>query len=171
MKVAIYTRVSTSEQDSSIQERLCLEYCQRQGFEVFKVYSDNGISGMKDSRPAFNELLRDMRQMRFNCVMVVKLDRLARSLKHILSLFEEFNKLGVHFIATTQNIDTSSSIGKFQLEVLGAFAELERNFISERTKEGLRGKINIGKRGKDKHPRKRRGVLRKPLFETAGASI
>ncbi len=159
MKTAIYCRVSTQEQDATIQEKTCREYCDRNGHEVFRVYQDV-ISGTKDSRPAFNELLNDMRHYRFNCVMVTKLDRIGRSLQHILSLFDEFNKLGVHFIATSQNIDTSSSIGKLQLQMLAAFAEFERNLISERTKDGLRLADNVGKRGPDKTPRRKRGVLR-----------
>lgn len=171
MKVAIYCRCSTIDQDSTIQERICQEFCQRSGHEIYQVYMDSGISGMKASRPAFDNLLRDMRQYKFNCIMVTKLDRIGRSLPHILSLFEEFANKGVHFISTTQNIDTSSSFGKFQLQVLGAFAEFERNIISERTREGLRFAKNVGKRGKDKRKRKKRGVSRAPLIlvEKTGA--
>jgi site-specific DNA recombinase len=164
MKVAIYARVSTDEQDISKQEKVCREYCERNNHAVYSVYSDNGISGMKESRPAFDELLKDMRGYKFNCVMVTKLDRVGRSLQHILSLFDEFTKKGVHFIAVTQNIDTSSSIGKLQLQIIGAFAEFERNIIAERTKEGLKFAVGTGKRGKDKNPRKKRGVKRTPLI-------
>jgi DNA invertase Pin-like site-specific DNA recombinase len=163
MKVAIYARVSTEEQTTATQIKACTEFCQRNNHEVYKVYEDTGISGMKQSRPAFDEMLADMRQYRFNCVMVTKLDRIGRSLQHILALFDEFTKKGVHFIAITQNIDTSSSIGKFQLQMLGAFAEFERNIISERTKEGIKDNPLVGKRGKDKTPRLKRGVLRKPI--------
>ncbi|MBI4188043.1 MAG: recombinase family protein [Chloroflexi bacterium] len=160
IKVAIYARCSTTDQDTIVQERICQEYCQRNNLEVYDCYSDNGISGMNDSRPAFNDLLRDMRLVKFNCVMVTKLDRIGRSLQHILALFEEFSGKGVHFIAVTQNIDTSSAAGKFQLQMLGAFAEFERNIISERTKEALQYAKKVGKRGKDKKPRLKRGVLR-----------
>jgi site-specific DNA recombinase len=166
VKVAVYTRVSTIEQDITVQNKMCQEYCLRTGHEIYKIYSDNGISGAGNSRPAFDELLYDMRHYKFNCVMVTKLDRIGRSLQHILSLFDEFNKKGVHFIATTQNIDTASSIGKFQLQMLGAFAEFERNIISERTKDGLKYAQNVGKRGKDNKPRKKRGVFRPPLNVT-----
>jgi DNA invertase Pin-like site-specific DNA recombinase len=124
------------------------------------VYKDQGISGMKNSRPEFDNMLQDMRLFKFNAIMVTKLDRIGRSLQHLLSLFDEFQKKGVHFISITQNIDTSSSIGKFQLQILGAFAEFERNIISERTKEGLKGVKNVGKRGIDKKARKKRGGLR-----------
>jgi len=164
MKVAVYCRVSTSDQDAGVQETICREYCQRNGYEIPKIYVDNGVSGVKESRPALDELLKDMRLMKFNCIMVTKLDRIGRSLQHILSLFNEFNRKGIHFIAATQNIDTSSAAGKLQMQIIAAFAEFERNIISERTREGLKNKINVGKRGKDKKPRQKRGALRKPTF-------
>jgi DNA invertase Pin-like site-specific DNA recombinase len=162
MKVCIYVRVSTDEQDLTSQLELCKKYCELQGHEIYKIYQDV-YTGTSDNRPAFNELLIDMRQYRFSMVVVTKLDRMGRSLKHLLNLFEEFNSKGVQFVAVTQNIDTSTSSGKLQMQILGAFAEFERNLISERTKEGLKGKINVGKRGKDKRQRKRRWVLRKKL--------
>ncbi len=165
MKIAIYVRVSTEDQNADNQEDLCRGYCEREDFEVYKVYKDI-ISGTTTSRPAFNELLEDMRGFKFNCVMVTKLDRLARSLKHLLSLFDEFNKKRIKFIATTQNIDTTTATGKMQLQMLGVFAEFERNLISERTKEGLRRAVGVGKRGKDKIPRKRRGGTKKHFFSS-----
>ncbi len=160
MKVAIYCRVSTEEQDADKQELICVEDCKRKGFEIYKVYKDV-ISGTTSSRPNFNKLLEDMRTRKFDTLMVTKLDRVGRSLKHLLSLFDEFQSKGIDFIAVTQNIDTSTASGKLQFQILGAFAEFERNMISERTKEGLKKKRD-GKRGKDKKPRKRRGVLKSP---------
>lgn len=160
MKAAIYCRISTSEQDLSKQEMSCRKYCENNEIEIFKVYSDI-ISGAKASRPEFDKLLYDMRHYHFDTIVVTKLDRIGRSLKHLLSLFDEFQRKKVHFIATTQNIDTSTSAGKLQLQLLGAFAEFERNIISERTKEGLKYATNVGKRGPDKKPRKKRGALRK----------
>lgn len=168
LKVAGYARVSRPDQDISLQVEAIRAYCERAGYVLFNVYQDAGISGAEDSRPAFNALVRDMRRVKFNCVMVTKLDRMGRSLKHIVTLFEEFNKLGVHFIATTQNIDTSSSGGKLQMQMLAAFAEFEGNLISERTKDAIADNPKVGKRGKDKKPRKKRGVLRGPIFEIAG---
>lgn len=159
LKVAIYCRVSTEDQDADKQEAQCLEYCKRNEIEVYKVYKDV-ISGKEVSRPSFNLMLEDMRQYKFNAIMVTKLDRIGRSLSHLLSMFDEFKNKGVEFIATSQNIDTSSASGKLQLHILGAFAEFERTIISERTKDGLKNAINVGKRGKDKKPRKRREVLR-----------
>lgn len=162
MKVAIYCRVSREDQDADKQEYICREFCKRHGHEVFKVYKDV-ISGTTASRPKFNKLLEDMRHFNFDTILVTKLDRLGRSLQHLLSLFDEFKNKGVSFIAVTQNIDTTSASGKLQLQIMGAFAEFERNIISERTKEGLRRAKGVGKRGKDKKPRKRRGTLRKKI--------
>ena len=155
MKVAIYCRVSTEDQDAGKQEFICKEYCKRNNFEIFKIYKDV-YTGTKMSRPSFNQMLEDMRSMKFKCILVTKLDRIGRSLQHLLTLFDEFTNKKVQFIAVTQNIDTTTSTGKLQLHIMGAFAEFERNLISERTKEGLRRAVGVGKRGRDKTPRKRR---------------
>jgi DNA invertase Pin-like site-specific DNA recombinase len=163
MKVAIYCRVSTEDQNVDTQEKMCLEACKHQNLEVYKVYKDI-MSGKSTSRPEFNQMLEDMRSYKFNCIMVTKLDRIGRSLQHLLSLFEEFSLKGVHFIATTQNIDTTSAAGKLQMQIMGAFAEFERNLISERTKESRQGKLTWGKRGKDKKPRLKRGGLKQTYF-------
>ena len=163
MKIAIYCRVSTEEQNADKQEDICKQYCKANNFEIYKVYKDV-ISGTKSLRPEFNKLLDGMRQYKFNCIMVTKLDRIGRSLQHLLSMFDEFHRKRVHFIATSQNIDTTTAAGKLQLQILGAFAEFERNMISERTKEGLRKSIGVGKRGKDKKPRKLRGDTKKTYF-------
>lgn len=162
MKCAIYARVSTEEQHTDKQIDLCTTWVERQGGIVYKVYEDI-ISGSKESRPAFDELLTDMRQYKFDTIVVTKLDRMGRSLQHLISLINEFRKKGVNFVTVTQNIDTTSASGRLQFQIMGAFAEFEREIISERTKEGLRNAKNVGKRGKDKKPRKKRGGLRKAL--------
>jgi len=160
MKIAIYARVSTEDQHADKQVDICKEECKRKNLEVYKVYQDV-ISGTTSSRPQFNKLLEDMRARKFGTIMVTKLDRMGRSLKHLLTLFDEFQAKGIDFIAVTQNINTSTATGRLQMQIMGAFAEFERNIISERTKEGLKKK-KAGKRGKDKKPRKRRGVLKSP---------
>ena len=165
IKVAIYCRVSTEQQNTDKQKELCEKHCEVHNYKIYKIYSDV-FSGKATSRPAFNKMLEDMRKYKFNCIMVTKLDRIGRSLQHLLSLFDEFNGKGVQFIAITQNIDTTTSSGKLQMQILGAFAEFERNLISERTKEGLKSAKNVGKRGKDKKPRLKRGVKRKIISFT-----
>ena len=164
MKVAIYARVSTEDQQTDTQIQLCRDNCERLGHEVYKLYVDNAISGAKTSRPSFNLMLDDMRTCKFDGIMVSRLDRIGRSLQHLLSLFDEFNNKGVHFISVAENIDTVSASGKLMLHIISAFAEYERNIISERTKEGLRNKTGTRKRGRDKRPRKRRGGLKAPTF-------
>ena len=167
MKVAIYCRVSTEEQNVENQVSICKKFCESKSWEVFKIYTDV-ISGAKSSRPAFNDLLADMRNYKFRIVMVTKIDRLGRSLQHLISLLDEFKSKNVEFVATTQNIDTTSAAGRLQWQIMGAFAEFERELIRERTREGLyvNGKLkeNVGKRGKDKKERKKRGGLRKANF-------
>ena len=163
MKVAIYVRISTEQQDLKNQIELCKKHCEIKGYEIYKIYQDV-YTGTEILRPAFNQLLKDMRQYKFNAVVVTKLDRIGRSLQHLLSLFDEFSNKGVQFIAVTQNIDTTTSAGKLQMQIIGAFAEFERNLISERTKEGLKFAKNVGKRGKDKKQRRKRGGKRIPLF-------
>ena len=167
MKVAIYVRVSTAEQHLENQINLCEKFCESRGWEIFRIYKDK-ISGSKANRPEFNELLTDMRKFKFRVVVVTKIDRLGRSLQHLISILDEFKSKDVEFVAVTQNIDTTSAAGRLQWQIMGAFAEFERELIRERTKEGLyvNGKLkaNVGKRGKDKKPRQKRGVLRKSKF-------
>lgn len=164
MKVAIYCRVSTAEQHEEKQEEACKRYCNAHGHEVYKIYKDV-ISGTTTSRKQFNLLLEDMRSYKFDTIVVTKLDRIGRSLQHLLSLIDEFNKKGIQFVAITQNIDTISSTGRLQMQIMGAFAEYERNLISERTKEGM-ARIKLKKRGPDKKPRKRRGGLKRAISYT-----
>jgi DNA invertase Pin-like site-specific DNA recombinase len=164
IKVAIYARVSTEEQNPKTQEEMCKTYCERQGYELFKIYTDI-YTGTSDQRPAFNELLEDMRNYKFNAVICTKLDRMGRSLQHLISLIDEFQKKKVDFICITQNIDTTTSSGKFQFHVLGAVAEFERNLISERTKDALRNNKLVGKRGKDKKPRSNKGYFNNANFK------
>jgi DNA invertase Pin-like site-specific DNA recombinase len=163
MNVAIYCRVSTDDQNNESQERLCKEYCYRCNYKVYGIYKDV-ISGTKDSRPSFNQLMEDMRKFKFDAIMVSKLDRMGRSLQHLIGIVDEISKKGLNFIVVTQNIDTTTSSGKLQFQIMGAFAEFERNLISERTKESRKGKLNWGKRGKDKQKREKRGVLKSVKF-------
>ena len=143
MKAAIYCRVSTEEQHADKQEDICREYCKRSGHSVYKVYKDV-ISGTKESRPSFNKLLEDLRHFKFDAVLVTKLDRLGRSLQHLLSLIDEFKRKGVHFIAATQNIDTTTAMGEAFFQMIGVFAQLERGMVKERVKLAFDKKISDG---------------------------
>jgi len=153
---AIYVRVSTEGQQVKGQLESLKTYCSQQNFNVYKIYSDK-ISGSKSSRPALNELMIDAKRKQFDVVIVWKLDRLGRSLPHLIKLVGYFREWGIDFICTTQNIDTTSSNGRLIFHIMAAMAEFEKELISERTKEGLKHAKNVGKRGKDKKPRRKAG--------------
>ena len=155
-KCAIYCRISKEDSTLEHQIKSCKEYAKNQQLTVVDVYSDI-VSGTKSRRPELNRLINDMRQRRFNMIVVWKLDRLGRSLQHLLQLVNEFEINKVDFSCVSQNIDTSTASGKFTFQILGAVAEFERTLISERTKEGLKNAKNVGKRGKDKKQRRKSG--------------
>jgi len=153
---AIYCRVSKDEQNPKHQENHLKTYTSQQNIKVHKIYTDY-TSGKNDSRPQLNELLIDMRKGLFNCIVAYKLDRVGRSVKHLVTICEELNNKNIDLIIATQNIDTKTASGKLLFHVLGAVAEFEAELISERTKAGLKNAKNVGKRGKDKKPRKKSG--------------
>jgi len=158
MRVALYARVSTDDQDAGKQVVALREFCERRGFVVVGVFKDE-ISGVKASRPALNDLMLLAYEKRFEGVVVWKLDRLGRSLKHLIDIVNKLDLWNVHLICTTQDIDTTTPNGKLLFHIFGAVAEFERALISERTKMGLKRAVNVGKRGKDKRPRKKGGYF------------
>jgi len=158
---AIYCRVSTDDQNPEHQVNELKKYCEFNNFSIHRVYVDR-VSGSKDSRPELNDLMFDMRRRKFNTVVVYKLDRLGRSLKHLINICEEFEKKRITLVVTTQNIDTSTSSGKLLFNILGSIAEFERELISERTKLGMKKALKEGRVGrpkgkKDSQPRRKSG--------------
>jgi len=164
--VAIYCRVSTEEQNLDNQIQELKKIALLQNYMVYEIYTDK-VSGTKDSRPELNRMMFDMRKGCFNAVMIYKLDRLGRSLKHLITVCEEFHNKGIDLIVTSQGIDTSTATGKLLFNILGSVAEFERELISERTKTGFIYKKDgtvvgrkkgtpVGKRGKDKTDKPRR---------------
>lgn len=173
MKAAIYTRVSTSDQTTLNQELELKSYCERNTYEIYKVYKDEGVSGSKTSRPQLDMMLQDMRNKHFDAIIVWKFDRLGRSTAHLLQVLEELKNKGIRLIATSQNIDTDTPMGKFFFTILGGFAEMEREMIRERIKLGLERRKKEGKilgrpeGAKDKKVRKKGGYY---LRYRAGSS-
>lgn len=161
--VAIYARCSTTDQNIETQLISLRDYCQRMGYCVVNEYVDNGFSGKTEKRPAFDRLITDMRQKVFDCIVVYKLDRIGRSLKHLLNLFEEFKNRGLGFISYSQNIDTNTPEGRMFLQMLMVLAEYERELIVARTMDGLKrarrdGKLLGRPKGKkDSEPRRKSG--------------
>lgn len=158
MKVAIYCRVSTEEQNAKTQERELSQFCENRAYSVFKIYTDV-VSGSKESRPGLNELMNDAYNKNFDAVVIWKLDRLGRSLKHLIDITNKFKLWKINIICKTQDIDTTTPNGALLFHIFGAVAEFERELISERTKAGLKRAKNVGKRGRDKKPRKRGGYF------------
>ena len=138
MKVALYTRVSTNDQSVEMQTSDLRRYCDQRGFDVYKEFSDQGVSGTKDKRPALDELRADAKERKFDAVLVWRFDRFARSTKHLITALEEFRHLGIEFISYQENMDTSSPLGKAMFTIVSAIAELERNILLERVRAGLR---------------------------------
>jgi len=145
-RVALYARVSTTEQSTDSQLLDLRRYVRERGWNIFREYVDEGISGTKDSRPALNELMNDAKKRRFDVVLVWRFDRFARSTKHLILALEEFKNLGIDFISYQENIDTSSPLGSAIFTIISAVAQLERDIIAERVKAGLRRARENGKK-------------------------
>ncbi len=145
-RVAIYARVSTSDQSPDMQLRDLCELAERRSFEVVREYIDTGISGAADSRPALDDLLADARRGRLKAVLVWKLDRLGRSLPHLVRLLEEFREMGVALISLSEGLDFTTTVGKLLYQMISAFAEFERDCIRERVRAGMRNARARGKR-------------------------
>ena len=145
-RVAIYARVSTSDQSTESQLLDLRRYVRERGWTLFNEYTDHGVSGTKDSRPALNELMDAAKKRRFDTVLVWRFDRFARSTKHLILALEEFRNLGIDFVSYQENIDTSSPLGSAIFTIISAVAQLERDIIAERVKAGLRRAKENGKK-------------------------
>lgn len=135
MKAALYARVSTKDQNCELQLDALRKYAAAYGWETSE-YVDTGQSGAKQSRPALDRMLGALRQRQHDVVLVWKLDRLGRSLHNLLGLLEEFRRLRVEFISTSDGINASGNAGKLVFAIFGAIAEFERSLITERVKAG-----------------------------------
>ena len=145
-RVAIYARVSTTDQSTESQLLDLRKYVSERGWQSYKEYTDNGVSGTTDSRPALNELMNDARKRRFDMVLVWRFDRFARSTRNLINAPEEFKNLRIDFVSYQENIDTSSPLGSAIFTIISAVAQLERDIIAERVKAGLRKAVANGKK-------------------------
>jgi DNA invertase Pin-like site-specific DNA recombinase len=145
MKVAIYTRVSTADQNADLQQTELNEYAAFRKWQIAGVYSDV-ISGSKDKRPALDRLMTDAKRGKFDVVAVWRFDRFARSTRFLLESLEMFNGLGIDFVSLRESIDTSTATGKLVFTILGAVAELERSNIRERVVAGQKAAKRRGVR-------------------------
>jgi DNA invertase Pin-like site-specific DNA recombinase len=149
MRTALYARVSTSDQRPEVQLAPLRAWAAARGADVLE-YVDHGVSGRRDRRPALDELLGAIRRREVGSVVVTKLDRLARSVRHLTHLAAELEALGVALVVLDQSIDTSSSAGRLLFHVLGAIGEFEAELCRERTRAGLaaarRRGVKLGRR-------------------------
>jgi DNA invertase Pin-like site-specific DNA recombinase len=143
-RLALYARVSTDDQKADLQVDALQKYAQARGFEIAGEYVDHE-SGAKTSRPALNEMLADARRRRFDAVVVWKIDRLGRSVSHLLTVLTELQSLGIAFVSLQEAIDTATPAGRMVFTFLGAVAEFERAIIAERVKAGMQAAKKRGR--------------------------
>lgn len=158
---AIYCRVSTEGQELEQQIESCKNFCKYKGFD-YKVFSDVG-SGKNLQRKSFMNMLERIRKREFDGVVVFRFDRLGRNAREVVTLFEEFENKGVEVFSLNENIDTSSPVGRAVRDIIIRLAQLERENISEATKQRLQALKNLGKTlgrpvgSKDKKRRRKSG--------------
>ncbi len=147
LRVVTYSRVSTNkrEQKPEVQVGELRRYCKARGFKIAHEITDRERGGT-DDRPGFKELMRLVRAREVDAVAVVKLDRLFRSLKHLVNTLSEFEALGVKFIATHDQVDLTTPAGRMFVQILGSLGEFERALIRERIMLGLDYARSQGKR-------------------------
>jgi len=159
-KIALYCRVSTTEQTNDNQKIRLLQYATDKGvkFDLFEEQEST-----RKTRPIKQNMLTRARNGEYDSIVVYKLDRYARSSTELILETKELTDKGVGFISLSDNLDFTTAAGKLQFQILSAFAEFERSLISERTKEGLRRAKIQGKQlgrpkgAKDKKTRKKSG--------------
>ncbi len=162
MKVAIYARVSTDGQSVNAQLADLRETAERRGWEIVHEYTDKGISGAKgrDQRPALDAMLKAATRREFDMVAAWSVDRLGRSLQHLVNGLNDLKDVGVGLYLHKQGLDTTTTTGQAMFGMLGVFAEYERDLIRERVRAGMKvakaeqaaGKDRLHKNGRVKKP-------------------
>jgi DNA invertase Pin-like site-specific DNA recombinase len=154
-----YARVSTNEQHLALQRDALL----RAGVTPKNIYTDK-VTGVKAERPGLTQALSHLREG--DTFIVWRLDRLGRSLRHLIDTVTTLKNQGVAFKSLTENIDTSTATGNLVFQIFGALAEFERNLITERTVAGLNAARSRGRKGgrPPRHPSSRRVKYAKHLY-------
>ncbi|GMV83380.1 MAG: putative resolvase/invertase/recombinase [Planctomycetota bacterium] len=146
LRVAIYARVSTSGQEVENQLHDLRLFVRQRGWVIQGEYVDAGVSGTKESRPALDRLLAVARKNQVDVLLVWRLDRLGRSVKHLVLLLDELRRLDVSFVSLHENLDSNSPVGKAVLGIFAVLAEMERELIVQRVQAGLARARREGKR-------------------------
>jgi DNA invertase Pin-like site-specific DNA recombinase len=145
-RVALYCRVSTTDQTCENQLRDLRDYATARGWPDVTEYADQGISGTTDRRPGLDRLMTAVRGRKVDIVVVAAFDRFARSTRHLVTSLDEMQHVGVQFVSLREAIDTGSPLGRAMFVIVGAIAELERSLVVERIHSGLRRARAHGKR-------------------------
>lgn len=152
LKAAIYARVSTDEQTVDPQLRDLREYAANRGWREVQEFVDVGVSGAKDSRPAWNRLWDAIQKGKVKVLLVHALDRLGRSLPHLVKILSTLVERDVVLVSFRENIDLSTSTGRMVAGLFSVLADYELSIIRERTKAGMRA---ARARGSQIGPKKR----------------
>jgi hypothetical protein len=161
-KVALYCRVSTSEQDTLNQEVRLVDYAKQLNWQ-YDIFRE--VESTRKTRPVKQDLLMKLRKMEYDAIIVYKLDRYARSSTELILEVKELLDKGIAFISISDNLNFSTASGKLHFQILCAFAEFERELIRERTLEGLKRTKLQGKQlgrpkgSKDKKNRPKSGYI------------
>lgn len=145
MKTAVYCRVSTDRQELTQQIESCRKFCEYKDFEIGKIYTDIGSGKDYFSRPGYNEMLQDLRAMKYDGVVTFRFDRLGRNAMEAVRFFEEMEKKGISIFSLNENLDTTTAIGRAVRDIIVRLAQLERESIAEATKQRLNALRNMGK--------------------------
>lgn len=137
-RVALYCRVSTTDQTCDNQLRDLRDYCRARGWTDAREFIDTGISGNRERRPGLDRLMSEVTSRRVDVVVVAAFDRFGRSVRHLVGTLELFRHLNVEFISVREQIDSGSPLGQAVFTIVAAIAQLERSLIVERVKAGLR---------------------------------
>ncbi len=137
MRVCLYARVSTHEQDPEVQLGALRAHAAQRGWQVVEEFVDRGVSGAKERRPALDRLMKTAWADRCQVVLVWRFDRFARSVKHLVAALETFRSLQVGFVSLHEQLDTATPIGRAMFTIIRAMAQLERDIIRERVKAGV----------------------------------
>ena len=138
-KVALYARVSTDGQSTENQLQELRKVADQNGWQIAQEFVDHGISGAKgrDKRPAFDSMCKGVIRKEFDLIMTWSVDRLGRSLQHLVTFLDELHSKKIDLFLHQQGIDTTTPAGKMMFQMLGVFAEFERAMIKERINAGL----------------------------------
>lgn len=171
-RAGLYCRVSTTGQTAENQLLALRSFAAARGWTVTE-FVDHGVSGAREKRPALDALLEAVRARRVDMVVAVKLDRLARSVHHLVAMVREFEVLGVDLIVLDQQIDTTTASGRLLFHMLAAIAEFERDLIRDRVLAGLRRARAQGTKSGRRigRPRVPVDVSRAVALLTAGRSL